>query len=107
MTIKKKMILLVSSAIIGMFILGGLGQYQILEVYDKANYGNENSIPSILAIDEGYIAVSNLRALLWQHVTQSEQKTMDEIEEKISINRKKVDDALLKYEPLLSNEKDR
>lgn len=50
MTIGKKMALLVLSALVGILILAGLGQYQIQHVYHAANYGNENTVPSLLAL---------------------------------------------------------
>ncbi|WP_286790573.1 MULTISPECIES: hypothetical protein [unclassified Pseudomonas] len=46
----KKMVLLVVSALLGILVLAGAAQYQISRVFEAANFGNENAVPSLLAI---------------------------------------------------------
>lgn len=47
MTIAKKMISLVASALIGILLLAGVAQYQISNVFEKANFANENTVPAM------------------------------------------------------------
>ena len=46
MTVSKKMLFLVFSALLGIVLLAGTGQYQIDRVFQAANYGNDNTVPS-------------------------------------------------------------
>ncbi|HNM06218.1 MAG TPA: MCP four helix bundle domain-containing protein, partial [Leptospiraceae bacterium] len=107
MTIKMKMAVLVLSALVGISGLAWLSQSQISKVYEKANYGNENTIPSLAALNDAINMVATVRVLSWQHISQTEKSRRKELEDKIQSMRRKIDEALLKYEPLLSNEKDR
>ena len=107
MTIKMKMIILVLSALIGIGGLTGLSQSQISKVYEKANYGNENTVPSLSTISDAINSVATVRVLSWQHIAQSEESKRKDLEEKINSIRKKIDDTLTKYEGLLSNDKDK
>ena len=61
MTVKVKMIILVVAALIGIVALAGAGRVQIARVYDSASFGTANSVPSILALDDG-TAARTLRA---------------------------------------------
>lgn len=47
MTIAQKMVSLIVTALIGILLLAGLAQYQINMVFDKANFANENTVPSM------------------------------------------------------------
>jgi methyl-accepting chemotaxis protein len=107
MTVKLKMTMLVLAALIGIGTLAGISQYQINSVYEKANYGNENTVPSLVALNEAIASVTNLRVQIWQHIAQTEASKRADLEEKMSANRRKVDESLLKYEGLISNDKDK
>ena len=89
MTIKMKMIILVLSALIGIGGLTGLSQSQISKVYEKANYGNENTVPSLSTISDAINSVATVRVLSWQHIAQSEESKRKDLEEKINSIRKK------------------
>ncbi|HSW03990.1 methyl-accepting chemotaxis protein [Aquabacterium sp.] len=107
MTIAKKMALLVLFALLGILLLAGVAQYQMARVYETANYANVNTVPSILVIDEAFAPMAVLRAQVWQHLAQSEDARMSEIEKSMTDNRRAIDDALKKYEGLLSDDKDK
>lgn len=108
MTIAKKMILLVASALLGILILAGAAQYQMGKVYEAANYANVNTIPSFQIIAQANTAFGNLRAQAWQHVAITDQAAMAEVDQKIAANRQRVEEALNKYEKEnLSDDKDR
>ena len=107
MTVRMKMTMLVLSALIGIGTLAGISQYQIGTVYEKANYGNENTVPSLVALNDAVSYVTNMRVMIWQHISQTEASKRLELEEKMSDNRRKLDAALLKYEGLISNDKDK
>ncbi len=107
MTLKQRLILLISSAALGLIVLAGLSAYQIERVFTITNYSNVNSLPSVRVLQEAYVPLANVRALMWQHITQEDKGRMAEVEARISTNMGKLEEALKRYEGFISDEKDR
>jgi methyl-accepting chemotaxis protein len=107
MNISKKMSLLMLSALTGILILSGVGQYEMGTVYETANYANVNTVPSLIVLDEAATEVSWLRTLIWEHLVLSDAAERKKLEQKMAEHRQAVNERLAKYEPLLSNDKDR
>jgi len=107
MTVVKKMILLVAAALIGIVALAGMGRYQLARVYDAASYGTVNSVPSFIALDEAFEQLAMLRTRVWQHIAVTDAGKMAAIELQIAEHRRKIDEALKKYEALVSDDKDK
>jgi len=107
MTVSKKMALLILSAVVGIVLLSGLGMYQTQRVYTAANYGNANTVPSLLAIDEVVSALAGLRAQVWQHVTLTDAAHIASAEERMAATRQKMDTAMSRYEALVSDDQDK
>ena len=97
LTVAKKMALLVAAALIGILMLAGVGQYQMEKVYEAANYGNVNSAPSLLVLDD--LRRNNLRARLGvtSHLLNPDDKGMAEIDELVKKTRKAMSSDLKKY----------
>lgn len=107
MKIAKKMSLLVASALLGVCVLVGFAEYQTAQVFESANYANINTVPSLIAIDEASEVLATLRVQAWQALAAPDRAQRATIEAKIADNRRRVDDALKKYEPLISDAKDK
>ena len=107
MTIAKKMSLLVVSGLVGILLLVGLNEYEMGRVYEAANYGNVNTIPSLVTLDEAMLPMAIMRTQLWMAMAQTDEAKRAEMEGKMAESRRKVDEALKKYEPLISDDKDR
>jgi len=107
LTIAKKMILLISSALLGIALLAGLSYQQMNKVFDAANYGNINSVPSIKVLSTALEEFGRIRVRAYRHVLNTDSAAMTEIEDKIKDARMKFDKAFKDYEPLLSDDKDR
>ena len=107
MTVSKKMLSLILSAAFGIILLAIVGLTQMSRVYETTNYANVNVVPSILTLDEAFSPMAAARTQLWQHITAADTAVMAGIEEKITANHRKIDEALKKYEGLLSDEKDK
>ncbi|TXT32193.1 MAG: methyl-accepting chemotaxis protein [Rhodocyclaceae bacterium] len=107
MTVTKKMLSLVLSAAFGITLLAVLGLSQMNRVYNAANFSNVNVVPSILLLDQAFSPMASMRTQVWQHIAASDEKTMTTLEERITANRKKIDEALKAYEPLIADEKDK
>ena len=91
------MILLVAVASIGMIGETLFGQSRLTVVYDKANYGNINSVPSIATLDDASVSFGRLRVRVYRHVLNSDPQKMPEIELKIKESQDAVVLALKKY----------
>jgi len=107
LTVAKKMLLLAGSALLGIALLTGLGQQQMNKVYEAANYSNVNTVPSVIVLDELRAHFLRIRLRMSRHVLNTDDKKMAEIETSIKSSRDGVREAIKKYEPLLSDDKDR
>ena len=107
MTIAKKMSLLVISGLVGILMLVGLNEYEMGRVYDAANYANVNTIPSLVTLDEAVLPMAVMRTQLWMAMAQPDEAKRADLEAKMTQTRAKVDEALKKYESLVTDEKDR
>jgi methyl-accepting chemotaxis protein len=107
MTVVKKMILLVLAALIGITALAAIGRYQMTRVYDAASYGTVNSVPSFIALDEAFEQLALLRTRVWQHIAVTDANRKSAIDLQIAEHRRKIEDALKKYEGLVSDDKDK
>ena len=107
MTITKKMFVLVLSGMLGILALVGVSQNQTGRVYEAANFGNVNLIPSLVALAEAFDSVATLRTEAWQHLSLTDHALRAELEPKMVESRRKIDEALKKYELLLADAKDK
>jgi methyl-accepting chemotaxis protein len=107
MTVVKKMILLVLAALIGIVALAAMGRYQIARVYEAASYGTVDSIPSFVTLDAAFEELAVLRTRVWQHMAQTDAGKMAAIDQQIAEHRRKIDEALKKYEALVSDDRDK
>ncbi|RFP13278.1 methyl-accepting chemotaxis protein [Duganella sp. BJB488] len=108
MTIRKKMLLLLLSALLGIVVLAGLAQRNITSVYEAANYSTTNTVPSIVQLDYAIQAYSRTQEMVYQHVINTDDATMASLDKAIIDERTKINEALKKYEAEdITDEKDR
>ena len=107
MTVVKKMLLLVLSALLGILLLAGVGQYEIDQVFDAANYGNDNTVPSLKALGEINDSRSDYVTAIYRHVLSTDAQGMTEVEQDLAAAKQRVEQSLSKYEGLLSDNRDR
>lgn len=107
MTVAKRMLLLVLSAIIGIVLMAGIAQVQINRVFDSANYGNENTVPSLVILDQFRKNVLVARLGIMTHVINTEDAKMAEIETQIKSALADAEKNMKEYESALSDEKDK
>jgi len=107
MTVKMKMTALLLVALLGVLSLSAMSQYQSSKVYDSASFAAVNCLPGILALDEAFDALVNMRNRVWQHVVQSDPKVKASLEQEMHSDEQKIDAAFKKYEPTLVDDKDR
>jgi methyl-accepting chemotaxis protein len=107
MTVAKKMLSLVATALIGLIGLAGLGQWQMNRVYTTTNFTNINSIPAILALDLANSGLSELRVNVYRHIMLADSGKKAEIEQKMADARTTIEQGMKAYEPTIADEKDR
>jgi len=107
MTVTKKMILLVASALLGIVGLAGFSQYEMGRVYAAANFSNENVVPSLVLLGDASAALSNIRPQVWQHIAQNNPDAKTDIDKNLNANQQKIDAALKAYDPLVVDSKDK
>ncbi|MBS1162086.1 MAG: methyl-accepting chemotaxis protein [Proteobacteria bacterium] len=107
LTVAQKMSLLGGSALLGIALLTGLGQYQMGKVFEAANYCTVNSVPSLVILDDLRKNVLRMRLALNRHVLNADAVKVAEIEAVLKGNRDGAHDALKKYETAISDDKDK
>ncbi|HEY8095694.1 MAG TPA: methyl-accepting chemotaxis protein [Methylobacter sp.] len=106
-TVAKKMALLIGSALLGIVLLTGLSQQQMNKVFDAANYGNINSVPSLRVLSTALEEFGRIRVRAYRHALNTDSTAMVDIESKLKDAQVKLDKALKDYESVVSDDKDR
>jgi methyl-accepting chemotaxis protein len=106
LTVAKKMMGLVLISVLGLVGLAGLSQYQLSAVFDKTNYANQNSLPSIMMIDDIRYKFNTLRIRLSNHTMLAAPEKMRDVEGAIKTLESELKASLKAYEPLIADEKD-
>ncbi|MGE4401179.1 MAG: methyl-accepting chemotaxis protein [Desulfobulbus sp.] len=105
--IGNKMLLVALLVLLG---LGGLGSYFIVqmgEVYDEANYGNVNSVPSLEVMFRMLGGAKDFYIDTLRHIQNTDPSRMTMIEGLIEKARQTTETAMVDYEKLLSDDTDR
>ncbi|BCG24836.1 methyl-accepting chemotaxis protein [Pseudomonas tohonis] len=106
MTISKKMILLVMSALLGILLLSGVAYQQMNQVYNVANFANVNSVPAIVALNKLRNALNIQIQHVYAHILTTDDKTMAEIDATIKTNQQDVMAAIDEYEKTIVDSED-
>ena len=107
MTVAQRLYLQIFSAVLGLASLAGMGMVQMDRVYNAANFGNTDSVPGLLVLDEAFEPIAQLRARTWQHILLNDPAKKAEMAQRINTAHAKTLAALDKYEKEeVSNDKD-
>ena len=98
MTVTRKMLILVLSALVGLVGLTSFGQRQISQVYAVTNFTNVVSVPTIVALDSAYSTLTWIRTGSYQHLLSTDPNKMSGLEQRIKLARTVVDQELKKLE---------
>jgi methyl-accepting chemotaxis protein len=107
LTVAQKFFLLVGTALLGIAILAGLSVLQMKRVYEAASYSTVNTVPSLLVLDEAIDLATIIRTRTWQVITDDNKARVEDAERLVQATAGKLEDALKKYEPLISEDKDK
>ncbi len=107
MTVAKKMLLLVATALLGILMLAGVAQIQMNKVFTEANYSNENIIPSMQILMGIQQNIARTRIRLNRHILNTDPTQYNALEVELE---KSMSDARVgfdKYEELIADNRDR
>lgn len=107
MTVIKNIMLLVFTAVLGVLVLGGTSLYLAGEINTSASYGNANTVPSLLEIDQVATAVGDLHGLQWQHLNDPGKSVLPGYAQSVAQHFSSIGKALDHYEAeLVSDDHD-
>jgi len=107
MTISKRLLILMLASLIALLFVTGLNMVQTDRVYEKANFGNVNVVPSILMLDQASVEFGRMRIRTYRHILVTDPKVKQEIEKKLEEAEAEVQKALQGYEALIADADDK
>jgi methyl-accepting chemotaxis protein len=107
MTISQRLLILVAVAVAALIGISAFSMIELKSVFHKADYGNENVVPSILILNEAVVQFGHIRSRAYRHVAVTDPKGKNELAGKIEAAQQALDKTLKDYEPLISDDVDR
>ena len=98
LTLKQKMLLIVLVVGIGLTTISGFVLFELNNVFNQANYGNANTVGSILILADTREEFNRTRTLVELHASENDQQKLLNIEKEIKKSRYALSDLLTKYE---------
>jgi len=104
MTVIRNIMLLVFTAMLGVFVLGGTSLYLAGEINTSASYANVNTVPSLLEIDRAAAAFTDLHALQWQRLNETDKNSVPAYAASVAQDFSAVGKALDRYQAELTSD---
>ncbi len=106
MTVAQRLMALIFAAIACLLLLAGIAYYQMNKVYGAANYGNENTVPSLLTLNRAIISYFQIQTQTLSHAVTNDPKLKLDIEKTLESAIEQMQKDLKDYEALVSNADD-
>ncbi|MES2824387.1 MAG: methyl-accepting chemotaxis protein [Pseudomonadota bacterium] len=106
MTVFKKMLILILSALLGIVLLASAAQWQMNRVFEAANFGTVNTVPALKALGNLRKNLLLVRIAVANYVLTPDASVRIELDKKIQSYRTEADANLKEYFTTLSDEKD-
>jgi len=107
LTIKRKLALFVLTMVMGLAAVIVVGQVETKNVFDAANFGNVNVVPSILVLHGAIRNVGDIRFLTAKHMLADNGSKKADYDGDIRKLKASFDKEMKDYEPLIADEKDK
>ncbi|GAB2181010.1 methyl-accepting chemotaxis protein [Denitratisoma sp. agr-D3] len=107
MSIAKRLLILVALSAGSLLLVSVLNLIQMERVYDKANFGNINVVPSILVLDQTLLEFNRLRIRTYRHQLLTDAKAKADLDKEIVKAKEEIEKGFKAYEPLVMNEEDK
>jgi methyl-accepting chemotaxis protein len=105
--IGQKLLMVAVLAVLAMSGLGGFFIAKMGTVYNAANYGNINSVPSLQALFEILRGGKNYYIEILRHTQNTDESRLDAIEQRLKDAQAMTDKGLNDYEKLVSDNTDK
>ncbi|SBS25877.1 Methyl-accepting chemotaxis protein I [Marinomonas spartinae] len=106
MSVRRQLIALIFSAVIGLIVLVGLGLFQTKNIYEASNHVNVKTVPSIQVMLNISRAISDVRRLSYVHVLRNDERQKKKVDDQLKAQVAKVYKAFDSYKPLISDKED-
>lgn len=106
MTVVRKMILLVTAAVIGLVVISWVGQRGMATVYEKANYGNTDTVPILSGLSDAGQRLGRIRVRVYRHALSNDPAEQVKIEAIIKEAQDSLVTALKDIEKTLDEDKE-
>ncbi len=108
MTVAKRFLLLVGFFALGLVFVAGLGVYQTARVYNSASFGNDNTVPALIALDKVSAGVSQIRIGIYRHIfVGTDANQIAVIDRHLEEAENKVRASLKEYEATIADSEDK
>ncbi len=107
MIIAKRLMILIAIAVAGLLIVAAAGFSQMQKIEEELLAVNDNTIPSLLTLEEASRNFLRLRTRVLNHILATDPAKMREHEEKLAEYRRDIQQHLDDYKKLLSDDEDR
>ncbi len=97
MTVFKKMLLLILSALLGIILLAGVAQYQMSRVFEAANFGTINTVPALKALGVAQNNLLLMRVSVASFLLTNDTNKRNEIETQLGAFRHDADKGFKDY----------
>jgi signal transduction histidine kinase/DNA-binding response OmpR family regulator len=97
-TIAARMALLTITALLGLVLVTGVGRYEMERVYDGANFGNVNAVPSLMVLDEMRRNFLELTVQLNRLLGATDNAELERIKKQVETTRHAVSHTIVRYE---------
>jgi methyl-accepting chemotaxis protein len=108
LSITKRLLLLIGMAVFSIVLIALVGMYEMSSVFKAADYGNQNSVPSLKTLAQIQRAFYTQRLNSYRHILSADSAEMDKVEAHIAETDKAVSALFKTYEDsMVSDDKDR
>ena len=107
MTIAQRLTALIATALTGLILLAGVNYVQSDKVFKAANYANENTVPSLEAINKTISAFLQIRIRVMYHLVALDPALKATTEKTLKEEVAAVDKSIKNYEALITDDEDR
>jgi methyl-accepting chemotaxis protein len=107
LTVRSKLIGLAALSLLGISVLAMSSMVEMTRVYTGASYANENTVPSILTLDQVQYGFSAQRLKFWKMLAQTDAAKIAALRHDVQIAQDQVQAGLKNFEPNISDDKDR
>ena len=107
MTLSRKLLALLALALASFIAVLAVCSFGIRNVYQAANYGNENIAPSLQLLNGVTVDFAHARTRVYRFAMAGGQSAKDELAQEIRSTLSKTSQELRGYDKLVSDEKDK